>query len=373
MSWDKDFDSTELETLIGGLALLDVKRLNTHNLEEAQRFLLSYGFDTADDKDVARLWNHHRRAATFLQTRLLAHLPGDEKIPEMLTDPAQLRDLRYLLIYASGPQVPDNLLQKWSCALLKVMHVLVHLEHDLYTAYSSQIQDQIMRVYQDHVYADLSTQILQLGTSNEPNPVPLKRFETRPFKTSSSAVTKLLARPDEVAFGLLDRMGVRFVTRNVFDVFRVLKYLTDQNIISFPNVIPSQSSNNLYPHELLLEEIKSWSGSNSLTETEIEERLKIRLQKSSSTGGLRRKFNPFSSSEYRFVKFIVRKLIRVDSQPQPISFFYPYEVQILDYASYLGHLTGPSSHEEYKRRQLRQAHLRLFGEVGKFAEEKNRE
>ena len=49
---------------------------------------------------------------------------------------------------------------------------------------------------------------------------------------------------------------------------------------------------------------------------------------------------------------------------QKIRFFYPFEIQIMDYETYTENMRGPLSHSEYKQRQIRAARLRLFGQVG---------
>ena len=45
--------------------------------------------------------------------------------------------------------------------------------------------------------------------------------------------------------------------KNIFDAFRVMDYLLKENIVSFPNVMPEQSHNNLYPVNILLEVMRS--------------------------------------------------------------------------------------------------------------------
>jgi uncharacterized protein (TIGR04562 family) len=205
---------------------------------------------------------------------------------------------------------------------------------------------------------------LLLGNPNDPDAVALKRFDTKPFKTSNSSVTKLLAKPEEVAFGILDKMGVRFVTRSMFDVFGVMRYLTRKNIISFPHIIPDQSNNNLYPVNLLFEVMESITKDMDLTEKDLDALMLKKLEESKDRAQFRRKMNYFSSTEYRFVKFITRKLINVDwpgENRKSFNFFYPYEIQIVDYETYLKNLTGPASHDEYKKRQVRKARVRIFG------------
>lgn len=361
MRIDPSFDPIILGALVGGLHILDIPRLNVQNLEEARDFVRSYGYDLNEEKDRTKLWNYHRRAVTFVQTHFLDE---GQQLPEALSDPNQLKDLSYLLIYASTKDSRENSFQKWTCGILKVMHVLVHLDNDLFTVFSSEIQDQILGSYRDHIYQDAPSGLLLLGNPNDPESVTLKKFDTKPFKTSNSSVTKLLAKPEEVAFSILDKMGVRFVTRSLFDAFQVMRYLTRRNIISFPHIIPDQSNNNLYPVNLLLEVMETITKDRDVNEKELDQLLLSKLQESMGRAEYKRKHNHFSSTDYRFIKFITRKLIRVEGpkgEGRPLSFFYPYEVQIVDYETYLANMTGPASHDEYKKRQIRKARHRIFG------------
>ena len=68
--------------------------------------------------------------------------------------------------------------------------------------------------------------------------------------------------------------------------------------------------------------------------------------------------NVFTSRDYKFVKFITRRLIKIDESK--LSFFYPFEVQIMDYETYVANTTGDASHELYKERQVHQVRTRVF-------------
>lgn len=360
MAADVSFHQKTLEALVGGSNTLDAEEMNISDLEEAYSFIRAYGFDPDSESDMRDLWRYHRRAVTFIQTELLDE---DESFPENLSDPNQLRDLAYLLIYASTSDKREQSMQRWACATLKVIHVLVHLDNDLFTKYSSQIQDQILRTYQKEIFDD-PTKGTFLGSPNDSKRIALKKYDTKPFKTSNSSVTKLLAKPDEVAFSLLDKMGIRFVTKSLFDCFCVLRYLVQNNMVSIPHVIPDQSNNTLYPVNFLLEVCEGITKEQSLEPSELDEMLLEKLKKDGERASYRKKLNQFSSNEYRFIKFITRKLIRIPAEHEGekgFSFFYPYEIQIVDYETYLQNLSGQANHDEYKKRQRRKARMRVLG------------
>lgn len=356
--WNFDYDVSILRTMVGGESSLDAPRLYVENFEEAYAFLKSYGFDIHDPKQEKRTWYYHMRALSFLRERIL---DKDEEIPEVISDPKQLKDVRHLLVWASLKEPTD--LSRWACAVLRVAHVFVHSENDLFSYYAEEVQRQILSPIQACVAHEGERIFLKHPFS--PEEISLKAFEVKPFKTSSSEVLKMLAKPEVVALKVLDKIGVRFVTGSLFDAFQVALFLADRHLINFAHVIPDQSSNNLYPLPLFFKTLKELCDlqdqGHPVNFGTMNERLMERWTDKGDKEGLIRKENTFSDSEYRFIKFICRKLITVRRDSgEPFSFFYPFEVQIVDEASYLKNQSGPSSHAHYKERQRQAARQRLF-------------
>ncbi|MEO0336795.1 MAG: TIGR04552 family protein, partial [Pseudomonadota bacterium] len=112
-----------------------------------------------------------------------------------------------------------------------------------------------------------------LGSPSQQGSIGLKRYDTKPFKTSKSSITKLLAKPDEVAFSLLDKMGVRFVTKSLFETFGVLRYLIQNSIVSVPHVITDQSNNTLYPLYLFIVVCESITKEQEFEASEMDKML----------------------------------------------------------------------------------------------------
>ncbi len=363
------FDPFVIHSVVGGKSALDIPRLNITNFEEAENFIKGYGFDLSDHDEVERLWYFHRRALVLIEEKL-----GFEKseIPEILRDPKALVDLRNLLIWASEKKPAEPQLQKWACAILRVMHVFVHSENDLFSTFSEEIQKQILTPFQNCIFNDGTTGTTYLkgagaGTRLEAYPLPLVGFEVKPFKTSTSTVIKLLAKPNALAMSVFDKLGLRFVTRSMFDTFRVIRFLVEENLISFPHIMPEQSSNNLYPVDLFLKVSERIAKTAlNLTPEQITGLFEKALIENSAepTGqdGLFRKDNQFSGADYRFIKFISRKFIKVKTPGGTFSFFYPFEIQIMDQASHEKILSGPSEHQAYKDRQINAARKRILAE-----------
>jgi uncharacterized protein (TIGR04552 family) len=354
------FPAETLRSVVGGLSALDMPRLSIKSLEEAQSFIAAYGFsDTNEHRE--KLWYFHRRALVLLTERLGF---TQAEIPTVLQDRKELQDLRRLLLWASSIDPQESELQRWSCALLRAMHVFVHSEMDLFSTFSEEIQKQILTPFQDCIVHDggSSRTILKNGETGEE--IILAGFETKPFKTSSSTVIKLLAKRDTLAMNIFDKLGVRFITRSMFDTFKVVRFLIEENLIGFPHVIPEQSSNNLYPVDVFLQacaEIPDEDRERS--PEEMQEYFDRYLEENKADAAFLRKENAFSGQDYRFIKFIARRLIHIpagEDHKKTFSFFYPFEVQILDESSHKSHEGGASQHQAYKERQRLAARARVM-------------
>ena len=359
------FEKQILDCVVGGVSALDIPRLNITSEEEARQFIAAYGYDLEDELHREQLWASHRRAVALIKDQLLEE---GESVPEALYDPGQLTDLTQLLMYASRRDPASKDLQRWACAILRVMHVYVHLRSDLFSAFSDDIQVQILKPFQDVITDDPMAGSVWMGRTSDDEGIKLHKFEIKPFKTASSSVIKLLARPEKVALTLLDKLGVRFVTRTVHDAFRVVQFLVQKHIVSYPHIIPDQSNNTLFPLNVFLEvmkELEETPNSEDLEPAIVEELLTRRLNEARGREEYLEKHNEFSGSDYRFIKFINRKLITVtvgeNEKRQRFRFFYPYEIQVMDYNTYVSNLSGPMAHDEYKARQRKRARDRVLG------------
>jgi uncharacterized protein (TIGR04562 family) len=153
-----------------------------------------------------------------------------------------------------------------------------------------------------------------------------------------------------------------------------MRYLADKNLVSVPHNIADQSNNTLYPLNLFFEVMEGFTSHQKIDSDKVDELLLEKLKCSDERAEYKEKLNRFSSPSYRFIKFITRRNIVVPWTPSAssivssvhhrdnyIRFFYPFEVQIVDYQTYLKNISGPASHEKYKRRQRMSARARVFG------------
>ncbi len=352
------FDSSYLHSVAGGKSALDSRRLHLQTHAEAQAFMKSYGFNPQNDVEREKLWDYYRRALVLLTEKLGYSL---QEIPAIFHDRKDLKEIEQLLLFASQEGSTDH--QKWACALLRAMHVFIHSENDLFSSYSSEIQKQILSPFEERIFYDGNQHKTFLKSSeSQHDDVELEAFQVKPFKTSTSTVFKLLAKPDALAMRVYDKLGVRFVTKNIFDSFQVIRLLVKENLISFPHIMPDQSSNNIYPVNLFMQVCQHLQeeGKN-FTSEEISARLIETIHTQPEQESLFKKENSFSGMDYQFIKFITRKLVCIQkNEKENFSFFYPYEVQIMDNEVYRRIQSGPSEHVAYKERQKDAARKRLF-------------
>jgi uncharacterized protein (TIGR04562 family) len=353
-----------LEGMIKGISAIDFQQMTLHDMEEAGQFLLNYGFDIHNPADQDEIDTIRIEALSFIERRLLdQEIPwqdlGEEglslSIPTVI---AGNSDIRELLILASEGNSTD---QRWACAVLKVMHTICHINNTILYRYFEAAKSQILNRY----YRALSQTpegAMILGATPDLQ-LEIQGFEVKDEKSRDSLIMKLLCKRENVAEEVFDMIGVRIITRTTAEALMALEILRLNKIIIFPNIIPSRSRNALidfdefkvqYQEAL---EAYQW-GHAGLTET-----LALMEQISTETPP---EFNPQNSSthvSYHSIHITERQLIRFKppGSTEETRFFFPYELQILDEASYIQNHAGSSAHVLYKQKQLIQARRRVLG------------
>lgn len=348
--------------MIGGTSVLDAPRLSVRDRDQAEQFIQSYGYDWNDSDDNKIIFSYYRQALSFLQDKWV--VSDSHKLTDFFLS-HQVQDVRDLLIAASDREADKPDLQRWACATLKVMHIIAHLSNDLSSMFSDEIRDQILTPIQSFVVDDQIQGAVFLQSEQEK--IRLNQFEFKPLKNQSSGIIKLLSKRNLVALNILDRVGVRFVTKNTFDIFQVLRFMINHSLVSYPHCIVNETVNTVYPANLFLEVMDTLRAKNSqISSKDISEILDKKLSSEKTRAEYQNKDNVFSDPDYKFIKFISRKLVQAtiekNGKKEKIRFFYPYEVQIMSYDTYLNNMRGPLSHEEYKKRQVKAARMRLFGQ-----------
>jgi uncharacterized protein (TIGR04562 family) len=394
-----DFRWEVLDIIVNGKSSIDVAQgFNITSLEEADRFIRSYGFDLENSIEQAEVFGHFHETLNFIRKYFLQPENPDGlrlEIPRRIMELTDIRELLLMACFSAPNQSYDSqgtLLRNWACSILKVMHTIAHIDQDLRAAYFVDIQKQIFDRFYKVVHRDSEGKLYLGEREDDPFRVDLMAFETKPKKSRDSLLIKLLHKPENVAEDIFDRVGMRFVTYTRLDALRVVKYLRDKMIVMPPNIKPSRSRNTLVDLDdfrAQLADITPRIDRGEVEETELLQRLDMAAHAPSVNPE-----NPHSSEFYRAIQFTCRQLIKlrnplyddlkvfktlarskaVDEEAVKIAeridlkyiqkevhFFYPYEVQIVDRQSFDENEKGRSAHSEYKRAQLHTALKRVMG------------
>ena len=350
-------DSQILEVVLGSRYTIDLPKMNITDRDEAIQFIFTYGYDISHYKDSENLWRTHRLSVEILEEEIL---DMDEELPKEVRNREELQDITKLLLIAS--QDKDEKLQRYACAILRVMHIIIQLENDLFTSFTDDIKYQILRPIQEHIFKGQKGRVF-LGESKE---IELIGFSIKPLKQTKSGVIKLLAKDDVLAMTLLDRVGVRIITKTVYDIFKVVTYLIENNVLSFPHTLGGQVKNMICPVEVyneVKEKVDLTSKDEESTEEKINKLLEEKIQAWRAKGESFTTNNKFTAKEFKFLKFISRRFLKIDRGPEkaPLNFFYPFEIQIIDEETHKANEQSDASHAAYKERQRRVARRRVLG------------
>lgn len=351
------FRRNNFDSLLGGQSPLDFVRLSIDSVDEAEDFLRSYGFDWQDPEDQKQILEYYQRALVFVKERILEE---GESLPDPIGDYNEFKDVRYLFFYANPKNHKSEELQKMSCALLKVMHLIVHFTHDIYSLFPQEISSQILKPLNRNVVEDPVAGATFL--KNESDSVRLYKFEQKPIKDMHSGILKLLARPKVFALSIYDSIGVRYVANNELDAFRVMRFLVLNSVISAKHTIPNQSVNSVYPVNLFMEVMDQIrTSSKDMGGEAVMELMDKKLKDHADRAQYMVKDNVHTGAGYQFMKFISRRLVKIKKDGETHRFFYPFEVQVLTKESYLQSIQGELAHDKYKSRQTQAARRRLLG------------
>jgi uncharacterized protein (TIGR04552 family) len=318
-----DIDAIRL--LLRGDSVIDWHRLNYADHAEVDRFLRLNEFDPDSDDEMARLEDTRSDAVEYLSRAFAMAIP-DEVAGDL---PA--RDL-FLVASSHGPH------QKWACVVLKVMHIIHHI--------NGRAGLLKMSVSDEIIFREIELKVMQVVEQLRAAGAPLTEWEWS-RKPRDSQITKLLAKRSTLAANIYDKLRFRLIVPTPDDLVPMIATLTRQ-LIPFNYIVPGESVNQL----LDLQQIS-------------QERLG-----SIGPAPSENPYNEFSGPEYRIINFVADLPLRVErllphSEVPPDNthvVFVLTEFQIADKATALRNESGASSHEAYKARQNERVRMRLFRE-----------
>jgi uncharacterized protein (TIGR04552 family) len=305
--------------------------------EQVDRFLRVHELDPENRQDMARLEALREDAVEYLERHLGFHIPEEvaERIPA-----------RDLLLVASQ----KGKRRTHACVVLKVMHVLQHLA-------GRELLNQLA-VSQDQVFQAVEDKVLQTVEEMKAAGCAIVEFEWS-RKEPDSLVTKLLAKRDNIAAHVYDKLRFRMITHSEDEIVFVLRELV-QRLVPFNYVIPGESVNDIVDLQGFIER-----------DTGLRTHLPQLLDLSAIAGDKRVPvINEFSGPSYRVVNFVADLPVRMDRllhrSPNEEQFaengavvFVLTEFQIVDARTAKANEIGENSHERYKERQITRVKARL--------------
>jgi uncharacterized protein (TIGR04552 family) len=320
-------DVHEIRLLLTGDSVVDWHRLNLETPEDVRRLLRVNSIDIDNPDDLARLQSLRGQAVHYLTERL------GLKVDDVIATQTSVLELPLL---ASG----RGRLQRQACVLLKVMHIIYHLDaRELRT---------LLSIPDNTLYELVERSVMTLFDELRKSGVPVVEFSWS-RKTTDSLITKLLVKRETSAARVFDRLRFRVVVERHDDLIPTLHVMLTR-FIPFNYVVPGQTVNSLVDPALL-------------------ERRQNGIPEVGTVPSLARDTpNEFSGSGYQVLNFVVDLPVRVDAllgdeeraARSGNVVFVLVEFQVMDRGQALANEQGENSHSAYKLRQHQRVRERLL-------------
>ncbi|MEO0322185.1 MAG: TIGR04552 family protein [Myxococcota bacterium] len=336
-----------IRLLLRGGSVIDWHRLNYRGPEEVTRFLRSHELDLEDPGDRARCEAVKSSAMSYLRRKF------DFPIPR----PVAESDVAGLIELASG----KGHRQLCACAILKVMHIIHHLEARELLFMLPTSDEEVFHLVEQKVYRVVGSALRHR--------YPIVEF-IGGRKNKDSLYTKLLSKQEVSAANIYDKLRFRIVTESKDDVFPVLNLLT-REVFPFSYVVPRESTNTLIPFRQHCERSPHLRG----LMPELQLSLSVEGGEAGEDEGKVLVDNVFTAESFRVVHFVVEMPVRLPesllTSAPPAAWalgrviFVQTEFQVLDQETDRRNERGEASHAAYKERQREAVMKRLkVGMVG---------
>jgi len=367
---------TYLDAITRGVSVIDMGALALRNLGDARQFAREYGYDIDQPGVLDYLRGIQREAIAFVRAQFLG--PDQQGLlPAELEDDA---DPLRLLVLASQRAHRFEPTRLWACALLKVMHGLFYIDNNLKLRHFNAIRQQVFAGLDAVLQVEGEQQYLTDGLIC----LPLLHVDRKRNKGRHSILVKLLQKPEYVAADIHDHLGVRLTLGTRIECLLALDLLRRAHLVTLTNLEISRVRNTLVDLCAAKEvfnchraEIDRCQGYPQQVLQQMDRELARISQRQTQRD------NPHSAADFQSIQLTVRKMIHLpaaalglppesssaaeEGAEGPIangggtSFFFAYEIQLLDGASFEKSQQGAASHEAYKRRQVESARRRVLG------------
>jgi len=367
---------TYLNAITRGVSVIDMGALALRNLVDARQFAREYGYDIEQPGVLDYLRRIQREALAFVREQFLS--PAQQALlPPELDDDSEPLQLLVLASQRSHRFEPSRL---WACAVLKVMHGLFYIDNNLKLRHFAAIREQVFAGLDEVIQVEGQQQYLSDGRIC----LPLVHVDRKRNKGRHSILLKLLQKPEYVAADIHDHLGVRLTLNTRIECLLALDLLRRAHLVTLTNLEISRTRNTLVDllaakevftrHRAEIDRSKDYP--QALLQQMDEELAAI-------SQGQTQRDNPHSAADFQSLQLTVRKMIHLPatelgSAPErnasadslndgliassgDISFFFAYEIQLLDAASFEKSQQGAASHEAYKQRQVETARRRVLG------------
>lgn len=330
-------DLEKARLVLRGGSVLDWRRLRVTSIEECDTILRVNGFRPEEPEDSSRLRSIRLLAVDYLERNF-----GFAFSPEILDAPS----VSSLMLLAAGS---DTKLRQQACMVLKVMHVVHHVEarelkarlnisdRALYHLIEGKVESVI------HEMRDQGYPIIGLQSSH---------------KSQDSIITKLLSKRQGNRAFLYDIIRFRIITATIEEIVPVVAYLSHR-LFPFHDTIAGESHNSILDFKDFVRRHPRIS--RMAHDFQVDLMYENEMPESS---------NPETSNAFRTAKFTVDIPIRLDDAQLKI--WAPglelesrivhvlAEFQIVDQASNIKNEQGDASHEMYRERRLARVRERLL-------------
>lgn len=320
-------DANELRLLLRGESVVDWHRLDYASEADSRRLLALNSLDWDDPGDRERVETLRSHAVEYLRRALKLHVDDEVASTAPFID---------LPLMASGV-LGTRKQQRSACVLLKVMHILYHLDaRELRTRLA--LSDSALFESVEQSVLEIFDQLRAVGA-------PVVEFQWS-RKTRESLVTKMLVKRETSAARVFDRLRFRLIVKQQSDIVPTLRTML-RKLIPFNYVVPGQTVNTLVDLRDLDE-----VGPSRLTTDE----------------GRSADANEFSGANFRVINFIADLPVRVDGLVDPAELdavrgnvvFVLAEFQLIDARTAAFNEEGESSHVAYKNRQHARVRERML-------------
>ena len=329
-------DLERMRLVLRGGSVIDWRRLHFGSREEVDRYLRLCLFEPDDPFDRARLQRILDEAVDYLRTTFRYAVSNEVARP---------REIEDLFLIASG--VGNRKLRRIACLVLKVMHVVHHVEARGLLHRARLSEDEMCNLVTarvDHAIAQLRQEGLPIVAASGS------------VKTRHSVITKLLAKKETLAAQVYDRVRYRVVTEGREHVMPVLVRLCD-TLLPFNFVVPGQTQNTLFSFQQLVQQTAELQA--MLPQLQIG----LHLEEEDKRSATRSNSNEFSGDGYRVLNFVVDLPVRLPERAVEVGdgriAFCMVELQLVDAETSAVNERGENAHAQYKKRQLRKVLRRL--------------